>query len=276
MSKTPSPRQIERNAVTENGPVRPRISTLIAAMVIVTGTFAIAWQSNDRSPLAPIVLQEADKVERGEKRSDVSEHSTNSKNDDTGDSANVNPSPEILLSDVQKTYLSTFNWEAWVGHGKGIWVSVDEQMLRLIEDNTIRLELPCATASKGTGSQLRSYKTPLGWHKISEKIGENAPWGQVFRERRATKEVWRPGQDSKSDLVLSRILWLSGQEPGKNLGGTVDSHNRFIYIHGTNGEDLIGTPSSHGCVRLRNDDVITLFDRADVDTPVLISERVAR
>lgn len=182
------------------------------------------------------------------------------------------------MSDAFQEYLDTFGWEKRVGAGLGVWVSVDEQRLRLIEGGEIVWDVPCATASAGTGSVSGSLQTPLGWHRVDSKFGDGAPWGQVFRSRVATKEIWKPGQDTKEDLVLTRVLWLDGLEPGKNQGKTgdgvlVDSKERCIYIHGTNGEDKIGTPSSHGCIRLLNDDVLLAFERIPLDTPVLITER---
>jgi len=155
---------------------------------------------------------------------------------------------------------------------------VDEQRFRIVEDGNVTWDVPCATASAGTGSVSGSLRTPLGWHRVDMKFGDEAPWGQVFRSRIATKEIWKPGQDTKEDLVLTRVLWLDGLEAGKNKGKRddgvlVDSKQRCIYIHGTNGEDKIGTPSSHGCVRLLNDDVIKAFEMLPVDTRVLITER---
>jgi lipoprotein-anchoring transpeptidase ErfK/SrfK len=118
---------------------------------------------------------------------------------------------------------------------------------------------------------MDSLKTPLGWHEIRGKIGENAPWGQVFRARRPTNEIWQYGEDTKEDLVLTRVLLLDGLEPGHNKGGAVDSMARNIYIHGTNDEAKLGTPSSHGCIRLFNDDVIELFTRVEDGALVLIT-----
>ena len=163
-------------------------------------------------------------------------------------------------------------WKENVGSTLGIWVSVPEQRLRIIEGGKVILEFPCSTAANGVGCEKDSYKTPIGWHAVHEKIGEGAPWGQVFRWRKATEEVWTPGDVVKEDLVLTRVLVLRGEQPGLNKGGDVDSLSRHIYIHGTNDEERIGRPASYGCIRLRNDDVIQVFDRIPVDTPVLITE----
>ena len=177
------------------------------------------------------------------------------------------------LSEDQRLYLDRVGWCAWVGDGLGIWVSVDEQTVRLIRGGGILWEAPCSTSAKGTGQTMESHKTPLGWHRVARKVGEGAPWGQVFRDREATNEVWRPDVHTDEDLILTRILVLSGEEPGLNKGGDVDSLVRRIYVHGTNAEHRIGAPASHGCVRLRNDDVIALFEKAPEGTPVVITER---
>ena len=176
------------------------------------------------------------------------------------------------LSDQQLAILDQYKWDDWVGNGLGVWISVDEQMFRVIHEKNVVWETQCGTAEKGTGSQMNSNKTPLGWHSVKKKVGDGAPIGQVFRSATPTKEIWKSGQKTKEDLVLTRILWLSGEEPGKNLGGNVDSYSRYIYIHGTNEEEKIGTPSSHGCVRLRNADVIEAFSLVPQGAHILITE----
>ncbi|HRI87907.1 MAG TPA: L,D-transpeptidase [Candidatus Hydrogenedentes bacterium] len=177
------------------------------------------------------------------------------------------------LTPEQLSYLDEHKWESWVGQSLAVWVSVDEQYFRVVRDGKILWQGPCATAAQGTGSQMNSFKTPLGWHSIKRKVGDGAPLGQVFRGAKATKEIWKPGQATKEDLVLTRLLWLTGEEPGKNMGGNVDSYSRYIYIHGTNEEEKIGTPSSHGCVRMKNADVVTVFDMLPEGTHVLITEK---
>jgi len=185
--------------------------------------------------------------------------------------------PEITtvkpLPPVDATYLAEQGWDERVGAKLGVWVSVEDQQFYLIENGHILWTVPCSTAANGTGSKMNSKKTPLGWHLVSRKIGNDAPVGQVFRSRAPTKEIWKLGEDTKEDLVLTRILILDGLEPGKNKGGNVDSRKRYIYVHGTNDEARIGTPASHGCVRLRNEDIITAFERIPENTPLLISER---
>ena len=185
---------------------------------------------------------------------------------------------EPALIPEDEAFLIASGWSERVGEGMGIWVSVARQRCYLLEGLRPVLDIPCATAAAGTGATEDSLQTPLGWHAVAEKIGDGAPWGQIFRTRAAAKEIWRPGTHAGEDLVLTRILWLRGLEPGRNQGvdaegRTVDSKARFIYIHGTNEEERLGTPSSHGCIRLRNDDVIEIFARTPAGTPLLITER---
>lgn len=177
------------------------------------------------------------------------------------------------LSKDQRSYLASYGWSHRVGNGRGVWVSVDEQMLRIVENGYVIWEARCSTAKNGAGSAMGSFQTPLGWHSIAKKAGKNAPWGRIFRGGHPTRAVWKPGDDTSEDLVLTRILFLTGEEPGKNKGGNVDSLARRIYIHGTNAEEDIGTPVSHGCVRLRNDDIIEAFDLVPKGAPVLITQR---
>jgi hypothetical protein len=179
----------------------------------------------------------------------------------------------LPLSAEQRSYLAEFGWDDRLGDNIGVWVSVDEQRLRVIQHNVIRWSAPCSTAARGTGFELDSYSTPLGWHSVRKKIGDNAPLGRVFVGAKPTKRLWKPGDPVEKDLVLTRILWLTGEEPGKNKGGRVDSYDRRIYIHGTNDEARIGKPASMGCVRLRNDDVIRAYNLVPEGTKVLITER---
>ena len=106
-------------------------------------------------------------------------------------------------------------------------------------------------------------KTPIGRFRIAEKIGDGMPLGTVFKNRRRVKATRKLMRDE--DLVMTRILWLDGLDPEN-----ANTHERFIYIHGTNHEESLGEPASHGCVRMRNTDLLELFDLVDVDTPVAI------
>ncbi len=151
-----------------------------------------------------------------------------------------------------------------------------ERMYLLVDGRAVG-EWPVSTAEKGVGSRKGSDQTPLGVHRIAEKIGAGAPLGSIFKSRQNTGQIvdilTTPGADSPADYVTSRILWLDGLEPGLNKGGDVDSKERFIYIHGTGEEGRIGTPASHGCIRMRNRDVINLFDQVDENTLVVISRQ---
>lgn len=160
-----------------------------------------------------------------------------------------------------------------------IEVDLRQQQLYLWErqadgDILIR-QYPVSCAANGAGSENGSYCTPLGRHRIAEKIGAGMPLCSAFKAREWTGEIWTPELNVENpgrDWILSRILWLDGMEPGKNKGGTVDTHDRYIYIHGTHEEHKIGTPASHGCIRMKNDDVAELFDLVKVGTEVRISD----
>ncbi|MCB9858390.1 MAG: L,D-transpeptidase [Phycisphaerales bacterium] len=175
--------------------------------------------------------------------------------------------PSAICERLQKA-----GWRDRVGDRIGVWVSVEHQKLVGIEGTRIAFVYPCSTAERGTGSRENSYKTPLGWHYIDERIGGGAPEGAVFKSRVYQNEVWKPGDETEKDLVLTRIMWLRGLEEGRNVGPGIDSHDRYIYIHGTPAEDKIGTPASHGCIRLKNRDVIEVFDRTRAGTRVLITK----
>jgi len=158
-----------------------------------------------------------------------------------------------------------------------IRVSIDEQRLQLIEAGRIVMDVAIATASNGPGERIHSECTPRGLHRIRAKIGDGCAPNTVFIGRRPTGELFTPElkrQHPKRDWILTRILWLCGEEPGQNRLGEVDSMRRYIYIHGCPDEDRMGVPSSHGCVKMRNDDVIRLFDRVPVGTKVVIQEAV--
>lgn len=144
-----------------------------------------------------------------------------------------------------------------------IVVSVADQTLVVIRGGKAEKAFPVSTAKAGTGSKPNSDKTPLGWHRVSDWIGGDAIPGQVFVSRKAVKgEVlanteWR--SDAGRDYVLTRIMWLDGLEQGRNKGPGADSHSRYIYLHGTNQEHLLGQPASHGCIRLSNHDVMVVY-----------------
>ncbi len=155
-----------------------------------------------------------------------------------------------------------------------IEISIAEQTLRLFDEGGACLRIwSVSTAANGAGEREGSGCTPRGRHVVRARIGAGAPPGAVFRGRRPTGEVWSPelaAQHPERDWILSRILWLSGCEPGFNRLGEVDTMRRYIYIHGTPNDQPMGVPLSHGCVRMRNADVIELFERVPVGTEVLI------
>lgn len=150
-------------------------------------------------------------------------------------------------------------------------VDVERQCLTLIRDGRAEAEYPVSTAAAGVGGEDGSGRTPPGWHRIHARIGADAPVGAVFESRVATGEVWR-GEKREKDLILTRVITLDGLEESVNLGPGCDSLARYIYIHGTNHEDRLGTPDSHGCVRMANLAVQELFDRVEAGDAVVIAD----
>ena len=156
-----------------------------------------------------------------------------------------------------------------------IRVSIDAQRLQLLHNARPVLDVAVATASNGPGELRDSECTPRGWHRIRARIGAGCPVNTVFAGRRPTGEIYSPAlklAHPGRDWILTRILWLCGMEPGRNRFGNVDTMRRYIYIHGCPDEDAMGIPSSHGCIKMRNKDVIELFGRVATGTRVLIQE----
>ena len=156
-----------------------------------------------------------------------------------------------------------------------IQVSLAEQRLWLLAPQGVLREWPISSARNGAGERSGSECTPRGWHGIVARIGEGCAPGTVFVGRRPTGETYRaelgrehPGRD----WILTRILWLRGLQPGYNRLGQVDSMRRYVYIHGCPDEYPMGVPLSHGCIRMRNRDVMELFDRVTTGTLVWIEE----
>ncbi len=153
-------------------------------------------------------------------------------------------------------------------------VHLATQELELLDDagSTLR-RYAVSTAANGAGETNGSYCTPRGKHIVRAKIGAGQPENAVFVRRRPTGEIYTPALDAQfpeRDWILTRILWLEGLEPGRNQGGTVDTHDRYIYIHGTPDSVALGAPGSHGCIRMRNADLIELFDMVPAGTAVEI------
>ena len=153
-------------------------------------------------------------------------------------------------------------------------IDLAAQELELLDDTgTVLRRYPISSAANGPGEEAGSYCTPRGQHIVRAKIGADQPLNTVFKARRPTGEIYTPelGQtQAERDWILTRILWLSGKEPGFNRLGTRDSMRRTIYIHGTPDEVFEQAPRSHGCIRMRNADLVELFDLVPAYTPVEI------
>ena len=158
---------------------------------------------------------------------------------------------------------------------KRIEVNIAQQVLRLFDDDTLIFSASVSTAKNGAGERQGSECTPRGEHEIYELIGEGCAENAVFVGREETGELYSDAlaaEEPGRDWILSRVIWLSGLEPGLNKGGEVDSKDRFIYIHGTPDSEPMGVPLSHGCIRMRNHDVVDLFDHLEKGLHVMISE----
>lgn len=152
-------------------------------------------------------------------------------------------------------------------------VSIKKQTLCLYSGSECIKSYAISTAKNGIGQIKGSEQTPLGWHKIRAKIGEKSPPNTVFVGRRQTGELYSPLLKTlfpDRDWILTRIFWLSGLEVGKNRLGNVDTMQRYVYIHGTPDEVPMGAPGSRGCIRMRNHDIIDLFNDVPVGTKILI------
>ena len=154
-----------------------------------------------------------------------------------------------------------------------LFVSIENQKMYRIQSKNIIETYDISTSKHGIGNQMGSNKTPTGLHKINSKYGHKTPVngrmiGRVFYGQIA--KIFSDTTTSKTDDITSRILWLEGLENGINKGDNIDSYKRYIYIHGTSEEGRIGIPSSHGCVRMKNKDVIDLFNEVAIGTFVLI------
>lgn len=154
-------------------------------------------------------------------------------------------------------------------------VDISEQKLYAYQQGEVLKVYSVSTSKYGIGSEAGSNKTPLGLHSVRSKYGNGLAAGSVLVGRIPTGEIAVIESQPRStglDHVTTRILWLQGLEPGKNQGSGIDSHDRYIYIHGTHEEGLIGQPASHGCVRMMNKDVIWLFEHTSIGVKVFIQE----
>ena len=156
-----------------------------------------------------------------------------------------------------------------------IEINVPMQNLCLIDaDGNVLMTAMVSTAKRGVGEKVNSECTPRGRHRIRAKIGDGCPVNTVFEGRRPTGEIYSPElrvEYPDRDWILTRILWLSGTQLGFNRLGSVDTMRRYIYIHGAPGDEKLGVPTSHGCVKMSNADIISLFDMVDVGVPVVIN-----
>lgn len=159
-------------------------------------------------------------------------------------------------------------------NGRRLEIDLLRQRMRFYVGGRWVREYWVSTAKNGPGEVRNSECTPRGRHVIAEKIGAGEPVNSVFVARKPTGEYWSPDfaatQPPHRDWILTRILWLAGCEPGRNQGGEVDSHDRYIYLHGTPDTTPLGVPGSRGCVRMRNADILELFDRVEVGDDVYL------
>jgi L,D-transpeptidase YbiS len=155
-----------------------------------------------------------------------------------------------------------------------IEINASKQQLTLLDGGRVVKRYVVSTSKHGLGEKNGSFCTPRGRHIVRAKIGAGQPLGAVFVRRRPSGEVWTPELHQRypgRDWILSRILWLSGCEPGRNRLGEVDTMRRYVYIHGTADSAELGRPGSIGCVRMRNRDIVELFDLVPPYTPVEIT-----
>lgn len=163
-----------------------------------------------------------------------------------------------------------------LAHEYSIIVKISEQKLYLMNGNEVSKTYAVSTSRYGIGNRIKSNKTPMGIHRIVQKIGEGAPLGAIFDSKRRytgkTSAIYTDDTRLSENYELTRIVWLEGMEHGINKGKGIDSFHRNIYIHGTAEEGLIGTPASIGCIRMKNSDVIELFNLVSIGMIVEIKE----
>jgi len=158
--------------------------------------------------------------------------------------------------------------------GKYIRIDLPHQEMRLYQERELVVSYAVSTSKHGPGEEQDSGCTPRGLHRIRIKIGEGVPENSVFVARRPTGEIYSPELGRtypQRDWILTRILWLTGLEAGRNLGGSNDTLRRFIYIHGCPDTEPMGIPLSHGCIRMRNSDLLDLFGYVDTATIIDIA-----
>lgn len=179
------------------------------------------------------------------------------------------PAPKQALADFLMEYMQARYPRAGLD-GDLLYISVQRQRLFHVRNGKLLSEYMISTSCNGLSGAQDSYCTPTGLHRVQEKIGGALPAWSIIRERIPTNEIADSSNAGNGDVITSRILWLSGLEDGVNAGGNVDSFERAIYIHGTADERSLGTASSHGCVRMRNRDVIELYAHVPIGALVVI------
>ena len=175
----------------------------------------------------------------------------------------------LLINNQVKSYLDKMDTD----FDEILFVSIDNQKMYHFKKQKIISKYVISSSKYGVGNQSGSNKTPKGLHLIKKKIGDNTPINGKMIGRKFTGEIAKIFSDktiSDTDDITTRILWLSGLEEGVNKGENIDSFKRYIYIHGTSEEGRLGIPSSHGCIRMKNKDVIDLYKKVEVGTLVLI------
>lgn len=201
---------------------------------------------------------------------------------ETSNNSNYKPTDirrfESILDDLERRFSQRFEQS---NAQTILIVSIASQQLYLIKNKKISTSYIISSAEAGIGNKSGSNKTPLGIHQISEKFGENEALASIFKARKNTHTIAKIlntlDEKSDTDNITSRILWLDGLEEGINKGNdqhgdNVDSHSRYIYIHGTDEEGHLGQAASHGCIRMANQDVIELFNKVEIDNLVVITE----
>ena len=184
------------------------------------------------------------------------------------DLAAATPATKQVLADFLIEWMQA-RYPTAPSEGCVLYVSARSQRMYFVREGVLEGEYVISTARNGLGEKRNSGQTPQGLHRVASKIGAGVPVFGIFKARQYTGEIAQPDSNG-GDLITSRILWLDGMEPGVNAGPGQDSMERGIYIHGTADVISLGSPSSHGCIRMRNSDIIRLFDKVPVGTLVVI------
>ena len=180
------------------------------------------------------------------------------------------PSGEIISKKIEKKYPShTFS--------NFIYVDINKQKLFLLDNRVTIKKYNISTSKRGVGNKSNSLQTPEGLHKIKSKYGQGVPIGGILDHRKFNGEIASINLDTTStaiDIICTRVIRIIGLEDGVNKGGDVDTYIRKIYLHGTNEEGLIGKESSHGCIRMKNQDIVDLFDRVNKDMLIVMLDNL--